>query len=189
MLRGNDSIWVGTSRQPIPLSFVIQEATADLTPERVQALRGRFPLPELSRIDDAIANGTYTPPPGAPKPLALFSASGVDFSLVRLKHYTATSPQHFKRFVLFTNYQRYVDEFVAYGQDQVSNDGDYLAFVEPGNVVVVSGMSGELELVRRAGTLSAEISLGSLEAGVAAAFRRGELSAVVVELPKPREGS
>ena len=56
-------IWVGTSRQPIPLSFVIEEATADLTPERVQALRGRFPLPELSRIDDAIANGTYAPPP------------------------------------------------------------------------------------------------------------------------------
>jgi len=128
-------IWVGTSLQPIPLSFVVEEATADLTPERVQALRGRFPLPELSRIDDAIANGTHAPPPGAPQPLALFSASRVDFSLVRLKHYTATSPQHFQRFVLFTNYQRYVDEFVTYGRDLVLNGKDYLAFVEPGDVV------------------------------------------------------
>lgn len=128
-------VWVGTSHQPIPLSFVIEEATADLTPERVQALRGRFPLPELARIDDSIANGTFTPPPGTPKPLALFSAARVDLSLVRLKHYTATSPKHFQRFVLFTNYQRYVDEFVAYGRDQALNGEDYVAFVEPGDVV------------------------------------------------------
>jgi len=47
-------IWVGSSDQPIPLSFVIEEATADLTADRVHALRSRFPLPELSRIDDAI---------------------------------------------------------------------------------------------------------------------------------------
>ena len=128
-------IWVGSSLQPIPLSFVIEEATADLTAERIQALRGRFPLPELSRIDDAIANGTYTPPPGTPKPLALFSAPRIDYSLVRLKHYTATSPKHFQRFVLFTNYQRYVDEFIAYGRDQVLQGEDYVAFVEPGDVV------------------------------------------------------
>ncbi len=128
-------IWVGTSRQPIPLSFVIEEATADLTPERVQALRGRFPLPELSRIDDAIANGTYTPSPRRPFPLALFSATRVDYSLVRLKHYTATSPRYFQRFVLFTNYQRYVDEFVDYGRNQVMRGKDYIAFVEPGDVV------------------------------------------------------
>ena len=129
-------IWVGSSHQPIPLSFVIEEATADLTAERIQALRGRFPLPELSRIDDAIANGTYSPPPGTPKPLALFSAPRIDYSLVRLKHYTATSPKHFQRFVLFTNYQRYVDEFIAYGRDQVLQGEDYVAFVEPGDVVM-----------------------------------------------------
>ncbi len=128
-------IWVGSSHQPIPLSFVIEEATADLTAERAHALRGRFPLPELSRIDDAIANGTYSPPPGTPKPLALFSAPRIDYSLVRLKHYTATSPKHFQRFVLFTNYQRYVDEFIAYGRDQVLQGEDYVAFVEPGDVV------------------------------------------------------
>lgn len=136
LLRNYDSpIWVGTSKQPIPLSFVIEEATADLTAGRVHALRSRFPLPELSCIDDSIANGTHIPLPGTPKPLALFDAARVDYSLVRLRHYTATSPKYFQRFVLFTNYQRYVDEFIAYGQQQVMQGDDYVAFVEPGDVV------------------------------------------------------
>ena len=128
-------VWVGTSTRPIPLTFAVAEATADLTAEKVHALRGLFPLPELSRIDDSIANGTFLQPAGAPKPLALFTAERVDYSLVRLAHYTATLPQHFQRFVLFTNYQRYVDEFIAFGRKQVSEGEDYLAFVEPGNVV------------------------------------------------------
>ena len=127
-------IWVGPSLQPIPLPFVIEEATADLTAERVHDLAGRFPMPDLSRIDDAIANGTHVAPPGSPKPLALFSASRVDFSLLRLRHYTATSPRHFQRFVMFTNYQRYVDRFVAYGRQQVAEGSEYRAFVEPGDV-------------------------------------------------------
>ena len=128
-------IWVGRSLQPIPLPFVIEEATADLTAERVHALNSRFAMPELSRIDDAIANGTHAAPPGNPKPLSLFTASRVDYSLLRLKHYTATAPRHFQRFVMFTNYQRYVDGFIAYGRQQVSDGTDYSAFVEPGNVI------------------------------------------------------
>ena len=131
----NKPIWVGTSDRPIPLTFVIEEATADLTADRVHALRSRFPLPDLARIDDAIPNGTYVPAPGVPEPLALFSAERVDYSLVRLSHYTATAPKYFQRFVLFTNYQRYVDEFVAFGRRQVAEGDDYAAFVEPGNVV------------------------------------------------------
>ena len=134
----NGPLWVGTSRRPIPLTFVIEEATADLTNDRIQALRGAFPLPELSRIDDAVANGTYAPKPGIPKPLALFDAERVDLSLVRLAHYTATAPEHFQRFVLFTNYQRYVDEFVDYGRAQVASGNDFGSFVEPGNVVTVN---------------------------------------------------
>jgi AMP nucleosidase len=128
-------IWVGRSLEPIPLPFVIEEATADLTAERVHALNGRFPMPELARIDDAIANGTYVAPPAIPKPLSLFGAARVDYSLLRLRHYTATSPGHFQRFVMFTNYQRYVDGFIAYGHRQVSEGSEYSAFVEPGNVV------------------------------------------------------
>ena len=46
-------------------------------------------------------------------PLAPFTASRVDYSLHRLPHYTATAPQHFQNFVIFTNYQFYIDEFVT----------------------------------------------------------------------------
>ncbi len=128
-------IWVGVSERSIPLTFVIEEATADITADHVRALRKQFPLPELSRIDDAIANGTYVPAPGEPKPLALFSAERVDFSLMRLAHYTATSPKYFQRFVLFTNYQRYVEEFIAIGRNQTAKGKEYSAFIEPGDMV------------------------------------------------------
>ena len=67
-------------------------------------------------IDDAIVNGTFRPPTGEPKPLALFTAERVDYSLQRLHHYTATSPEHVQRFILLTNYQRYVEHFLDYAR-------------------------------------------------------------------------
>ena len=45
------------------------------------------------------------------KPLSLFSAEPVDFSLHRRPHYTGTSVQHFPRFFLPTNYQRNIEVF------------------------------------------------------------------------------
>jgi AMP nucleosidase len=39
----------------------------------------------------------------------------VDYSLHRLRHYTGTVPEHFQNFVLFTNYQFYIDEFIKLG--------------------------------------------------------------------------
>ena len=62
-------------------------------------------------MDDAIADGTFEMLPGAPEPLALFRAARVDYSLRRLYHYTGTDPEHFQNFVIFTNYQFYVDAF------------------------------------------------------------------------------
>jgi len=77
------------------------------------------------------------PRPGEARPLALFTAPRVDYSLHRLRHYTGTDPDHFQNFVLFTNYQFYIDEFVRLGHDAMaaSGGGQYDAFVEPGNVV------------------------------------------------------
>ncbi len=131
-------VHVGVSNEPIPLPFVIEEATADLTREQVREMERIFHLPNLGRIDDAIANGTYRTPPGHPYPLSLFPAQRVDLALQRLHHYTSTDPRHFQGFVLITNYQRYVDDFIAYGQDQVANGGDYTAFVEPGDVITAN---------------------------------------------------
>ena len=72
---------------------------------------------------------------GDPKLLSLFGAERIDYSLSCLRHYTGTSPEHFQRFVLFTNYQRYVDEFVQYSLSEIKNGNSFHAFVEPGNKV------------------------------------------------------
>ena len=75
-------------------------------------------------------------------PLAPFTAQRIDYSLHRLSHYTATSPGHFQNFVLFTNYQFYIDEFCTHARDLMAQGGGgYEAFVEPGNVVTLAGES------------------------------------------------
>jgi AMP nucleosidase len=45
-------------------------------------------------------------------------------SLARLKHYTGTArSEDFQHFILFTNYHRYVDEFVNWAGEQLGKDG------------------------------------------------------------------
>ena len=139
---------VGTSHQPIPLHFALGErehVEGTLAPERRQRMRDIFDLPDLAAMDDGIANGTHEPGPGEPMPLSLFTAPRVDYSLQRLRHYTGTSTAHFQNFVLFTNYQFYIDEFVRLGHELMrrvpdpahpSELDDCIAFVEPGNVVM-----------------------------------------------------
>jgi AMP nucleosidase len=130
---------VGTSHQPIPLPFSLAEDAAfdgELTPARRQRLADVFDLPDLRVMDDRIANGTHEVPPGEAAPLALFTAPRVDYSLHRLRHYSGTSPEHFQNFILFTNYQFYIDEFIALGQRAMQDAASgYTAFVQPGNVV------------------------------------------------------
>ena len=93
--------------------------------------------PTSTRWTTRIANGTLQLPPGEPEPLALFPAPRVDYSLHRLRHYTGTDPEHFQNFVLFTNYQFYIDEFVRLGRERMAGrrGRHYDAFVEPGNVI------------------------------------------------------
>ena len=48
-------------------------------------------------------------------------------------HYTGTPVEHFQPFVLFTNYTRYVDEFVRWGCSQILDpDSPYIAFLVAG---------------------------------------------------------
>ena len=131
---------VGTSHQPIPIHFAFEEGAhieSELDGERLRGLRERFDLPDLAAMDDGIANGTFEPAPGQPEPLALFTAPRVDYSLHRLRHYTGTSPRQFQRFVLFTNYAFYVDEFIRMGRERMATPAtgpdDENAFVEPGD--------------------------------------------------------
>ncbi len=128
-------VTVGISDRQIPLTFALESMTADLDSDAIGDLQDAFHLPDLSQIDDRIANGSYRAKPGVPRPLSLFTAERVDLSLSRLRHYTGTKPEHFQKFVLFTNYQRYVDEFIELGKTEVANGDKYRAFVEPGNAV------------------------------------------------------
>jgi AMP nucleosidase len=130
---------VGTSSQPIPVHFSFAEndhVEGNMTQQRRMLMRDMFDLPDLAAMDDGIANGTYEPRAGEPQPLSLFTAPRVDYSLHRLRHYTGTGPEHFQNFVLFTNYQFYIDEFIALGRAAMADPAsEYIAFVEPGNVI------------------------------------------------------
>ena len=130
---------VGTSVQPIPIHFSFAEndhIEGTMSAERRMLMRDVFDLPDLASMDDGIANGTHETRPGEPKPLSLFTAARVDYSLQRLRHYTGTSPHWFQNFVLFTNYQFYIDEFVRLGHAEMADPrSEYIAFIEPGNVV------------------------------------------------------
>ena len=130
---------VGTSNQPIPIHFSFADndhIEGQLSAERRLLMRDVFDLPDLHAMDDGIANGTWEPLAGDPQPLSLFTAPRVDYSLQRLRHYTGTLPEWFQNFVLFTNYQFYIDEFIRLGRAEMENpDSEFIAFIEPGNVV------------------------------------------------------
>ena len=132
-------IEIGTSAQPVPIHFSVAEndhLEGSLSPERRMLMRDLFDLPDLAAMDDGIANGTHEPGPGEALPLSLFTAPRVDYSLHRLRHYTGTVPEHFQNFVLFTNYQFYIDEFIKLGHALMADPAcEYDAFVEPGNVL------------------------------------------------------
>jgi AMP nucleosidase len=130
---------IGTSALPIPVHFSFAEhdhVEGHMDAARRMLMRDVFDLPDLAAMDDGIANGTYEPKAGDPLPLSLFTAPRVDYSLHRLRHYTGTGPEHFQNFVLFTNYQFYIDEFVRMGHAAMADpNSEYCAFVEPGNVI------------------------------------------------------
>jgi AMP nucleosidase len=134
---------IGESDEPIPVHFAYRRDTniaaalsAGAKPAIERPLRDVFDTPDLAAMDDAIANGTLHLPPGAPEPLALFRAARIDYSLHRLYHYTGTDPEHFQNFVIFTNYQFYVDAFSRFGHERMtSGHSGSDAFVEPGNVM------------------------------------------------------
>jgi AMP nucleosidase len=138
---------VGVSSTPIPIHFAFNDGVhveGGLDLERINLMRQSFDLPDLAIMDDSIANGVHSPSVDGDLPLALFTAPRVDYSLHRLRHYTGCSPDHFQNFVIFTNYQFYVDEFVRIAQGIMSKTADpaqaaysrqYKALIEPGGHV------------------------------------------------------
>lgn len=144
------TIEISVSDTPIPVHFALGEnfhVEKDLTPELLAQVPQCFDQPDLAHLDDTIANGTYHPKEGEPWPLGLFSAPRTDLSVMRLKHYTGTSAAHFQNYVIFTNYQFYIDEFVRICHDIMHSVKEpklskeqalYTAFVEPGDIVTLN---------------------------------------------------
>lgn len=126
---------VGISHHPIPLPYIIEDAVTDMSTSELHFIQENFTLPDLQTTSDEIANCEINPLPGQIRPLSLFTAERIDYSLARLAHYTGTPPEAFQRFILLTNYQRYVDAFCTYSQEQVDTSSDYTMFVSPGESV------------------------------------------------------
>jgi len=142
----NVPLIVGPSQTPIPLHFAFPDGMhveGALVAQIDRPFRDLFDVPDLAITDDAIVNGTFEARPGQPLPLAPFTAPRVDYSLHRLAHYTATAPEHFQNFVIFTNYQFYIDAFCALAREALErDDNDYESFCEPGNLVTPRGALG-----------------------------------------------
>ena len=141
---------IGVSTTAIPIHFALGSdfhLEGDLSPEQIAQLADIFDVPDLKFMDDEIANSTHIVELGSPKPLSLFTAPRVDLSLQRLRHYTGTDAHHFQNFVIFTNYQFYIDQFVDMCRELMTPASDhdlrqerqkYSGFVEPGNQVTLN---------------------------------------------------
>jgi AMP nucleosidase len=142
-------IEIGESCEPIPIHFAyrrdIGAESGILGAAPGNSLKDTFDTPDLATIDDAIVDGRVLSLPGAPIPLAMFRAARVDYSLHRLYHYTGTAPEHFQNFVIFTNYQFYVDAFARICRARMAAGApNGVAFVEPGDVVTRNARFGSI---------------------------------------------
>jgi AMP nucleosidase len=135
------TLQVAVSDQELPYPYVLERteelAGAGITPAE---LARHFPTPHLAMVGDEIADGSYEVIDGAPRPLALFDAARVDFSLRRLVHYTGSDWRHVQRWILLTNYHRYVDQFVRWGLARLDQGGGQ-KLVLPGNIAIEPGTS------------------------------------------------
>ena len=126
-------IAVGRSRSEIPYPYVLDGSGINLDQVTAAELSRWFPSNELAHIGDEIADGVWDYSVHDARPLALFDGPRTDFSLARLRHYTGTDAEDFQHFVLFTNYVRYVDEFVRFGVSELRReDSPYTALSVPG---------------------------------------------------------
>lgn len=108
---------VGLSRQEIPFPYVTDGLDVALDRSMTAGLARWFPTTDLAHIGDEIADGLFDP--SGDFPLSHFDGLRTDFSLARLRHYTGTPVEDMQSYVLFTNYNRYIDEFVRWACEQL----------------------------------------------------------------------
>lgn len=126
---------VGLSSVEIAFPYVLDGAGLELDATAARELSRHFPTTELRHIGDELPDGLWVDPPGEARPLGLFDGPRTDFSLARLKHYTGTPAHHTQNHVLFTNYHRYVDEFIRWACDEL-RAGHYTGLSCPGGALL-----------------------------------------------------
>ena len=139
---------VSLSDQEIPYPYVLDGAGLDLNSVSAMDLSRHFPATELALIGNEVADGIEFIDDYGHHPLALFDGLRTDFSLARLKHYTGTPAEHTQGYILMTNYNRYVDVFVAYALEQLRQpDSPYYALSCCGNFTVTKDTPNAEELI------------------------------------------
>jgi AMP nucleosidase len=135
---------VGVSSQEIPYPYVFERGD-ELARGAVSAaeLAYHFPTPLLAAVGDEIADGTWVIDETEPRPLSLFDAVRVDYSLRRLVHYTGTDWRSIQPWILLTNYHRYVDQFVRWAAHELNKGGPFEKLILPGGTVIERGLDEE----------------------------------------------
>jgi AMP nucleosidase len=134
------SVRVGETE--IPYSFVLDAAgAAAFESVPTEELARYFPNPRLAQVGDAVVDGLRLERLDRTRPLALFDAPRTDYSLKRIDHYTGAPWADVQPWILFTNYQRYVEEFVRWAAEGVRNGPKGWALSCPGNVRIEAGDS------------------------------------------------
>jgi AMP nucleosidase len=117
-------VTVRLSDTPIPVLYALSDSelrSIAISPEMRDKLPHYFDVPR-DGLDDDIIDHCWPPTPDRPGGLSLFSAPRTDYSLVRLKHYSGTPAHDFQDFVIFTNYQFYMDQFEVLAQKVLAGE-------------------------------------------------------------------
>jgi AMP nucleosidase len=125
------------SDQEIPFPYVLDAADAAAADVGADEIARHFPTTELAFIGDEVIDGSWQPGPDGVRPLALFDALRTDFSLARITHYSGAPADHVQPYLLFTNYHRYVDEFVRFACAELVREGSpYTQLSCAGGIVI-----------------------------------------------------
>jgi AMP nucleosidase len=133
----------GLSDQEIPYPYVFERGDElGRGAHSAAELAQHFPTPLLAKVGDEIADGTWIFQEGEPRPLALFDAARVDYSLRRLVHYTGSDWRSIQPWILLTNYHRYVDQFVQWAVGELAkDDSEFERLIMPGGIVIERGLT------------------------------------------------
>ena len=126
---------VEPSDQEIPFPYVLDGSEVVLDRSMTASIARHFPTTDLAHIGDEISDGLFDP--AEDFPLSQFDGLRTDFSLARLRHYTGTRVEDVQHYILFTNYNRYVDEFVRWACEQLKDpNSPYETLSSAGGVIL-----------------------------------------------------